>query len=72
VLTAAEAELRDEFAAGLEAYRALDWDRAEHHFGEALKIRESDGPASVFIERVRSLRTEPPSDWDGVWRFTQK
>ena len=71
-LPTADADLRDAFAAGLEAYRARDWDRAERHFGEALKIRADDGPAAVFIERVRSLRDELPSDWDGVWRFTQK
>jgi adenylate cyclase len=67
-----EAGLRDEFADGLEAYRAHDWDRAENHFKEALKIKPDDGPAAVFVERVRSLRNELPPAWDGVWRFTEK
>jgi Adenylate and Guanylate cyclase catalytic domain len=66
-------DLRSEFAAGLEAYRARDWDRAEAQFGQCLKIQSTDGAAAVFIERVSAFRANPPpDDWDGVWRFTHK
>ena len=72
-LAAADAELRDEFASGLAAYRARDWDTAEHRFAECLRLKPTDGPSAVFLARLETLRGEPPpADWDGVWRFTHK
>jgi adenylate cyclase len=72
-LAAPEAELQGEFAAGLEAYRARDWDRAERQFEHCRKIKPTDGPAAVFVERVSAFRAAPPpAEWDGVWRFTHK
>ena len=72
-LSSVEADLRAEFAGGLDAYRARDWDRAEAQFKECLKVKPEDGPTAVFVDRVRALRSKPPpDDWDGVWRFTHK
>jgi adenylate cyclase len=66
-------ELREEFAAGLAAYRAFDWDAAERRFAECRRSKPADGPSVVFLERVQKLRTDPPpADWDGVWRFSHK
>ncbi len=31
-----------------------------------------DQPAKVFCHRCRFLLENPPSDWDGVWTFTEK
>jgi adenylate cyclase len=68
-----DAELRDEFAKGLEAYRARAWDEAERVFRHCLTIKSGDGPSAVYITRVEELRRNPPPpDWDGVWRFTHK
>lgn len=72
-LTPTQAELREEFANGLAAYRERDFDQALDHFAECLKMQPGDGPSAVFIERIALLRSEPPlPDWDGVWRFTHK
>ncbi|HTQ34651.1 MAG TPA: adenylate/guanylate cyclase domain-containing protein [Stellaceae bacterium] len=72
-LAAAEGELRGEFAAGLEAYRARDWDHAERQFSQCLKLKPCDGPSVLFVDRVRAMRASPPPmDWDGVWRFAHK
>jgi adenylate cyclase len=68
-----EMDLRAEFSAGLEAYRARDWDRAESQFRQCLKLVPEDGPTALFIERIQSLRSSPPeAGWDGVWRFSHK
>jgi adenylate cyclase len=68
-----EAELLQEFAKGLAAYRTRDWDAAEQHFQHCLKINPKDAPAACYVARVATLRKEPPpADWDGVWRFTHK
>lgn len=68
-----DAELREEFAGGLAAYRARDWDEAGHRFEECPKLKPGDGPSAVFSKRVGMLRANPPPpDWDGVWHFTHK
>ena len=67
------AQLRETFEVGLGAYRAQNWDGAERAFGECLTIDGEDGPAQVFLARTKQLRTQPPpSDWDGVWRLSNK
>ena len=69
----ADAQIGEEFARALVAYRARQWDEAEQLFRRCLELRPSDGPSAVFIERIGTLRREsPPEDWDGVWRFTHK
>jgi len=65
--------LRDQFAAGLGAYRSQNWDCAENAFLECLKIRPDDGPAQVFLSRFRHLREKPPGDsWNGIWELDSK
>jgi adenylate cyclase len=72
-LTAAQEALCEAFAAGLAAYRARDWDQADAQFARCVAAVAGDGPATVFRERVASLRREPPpADWDGVWHLKSK
>ncbi len=61
------------FAEGLKAYRDLNWGLAEQYFKDCLQSKPGDGPALMFLERIQTLRkSSPPSDWGGVWRFTEK
>jgi class 3 adenylate cyclase len=63
------APARDDFHAGLEAYRAQQWEKAETAFG-ALR---DDPPSSIYLQRISHLKeTPPPPDWDGVWVFETK
>jgi adenylate cyclase len=72
-LAPTDAELREEFAVGLAAYRIRDWDEAQRRFDQCLKLKPDDGPSAVFSKRVGTLRADPPPpDWGGVWRFTHK
>lgn len=72
-LTASEREWRDLFAAGLAAYREADWDRAAAHFDDCQRLRPEDEPPKVFARRIGFLRENPPSsEWDRVWRLTEK
>ncbi len=65
--------LRECYEAVRQSYLAQDWDVAEATFGECLKIRPNDGPFRVFLERVQSLRRNPPGkDWHGVWNLVEK
>lgn len=68
-----DAMLREEFAVGLAAYRARDWDEAGCRFEQCLKLKPDDGPSALFSKRIGTLRAHPPPpDWGGVWRFTHK
>ena len=40
---------------------------------ECLALAPDDGPAKLFIERVRILRENPPpAGWNGVWHLESK
>ena len=66
-------QLRQRFEAGLAAYRRREWNQAEAAFSACRAIAPNDGPATVFLDRVKRLQANPPSpDWDGVWRLSEK
>ena len=66
-------ELKESFEAGLNSYRAKDWSQAEKYFKNCLKIYPGDGPATVFLSRIITLKAENlPGDWDGVYVMTGK
>ena len=61
------------FEAGLARYRERAWPEAEQAFTEALALDPRDGPASLYLERVRRLcACPPPPDWDCVTVFDSK
>lgn len=61
------------FSRGLANYRRGLWDKAEATFRKVLEDNPKDGPAQVFLDRIPSLRADPPPPgWDGVWRMTTK
>ena len=66
-------ETRDRFEKGLAAYRNRDWGQARTCFEACRTLVPDDAPSQVFLERLTSLRENPPGlDWDGVWQFTHK
>jgi len=72
-LSTQDEEWRGTYADALAAYRAADWDRAENRFQHCLSLRPEDQPPRVFVRRISHLRENPPpSDWDCVWRLTEK
>jgi adenylate cyclase len=72
-LTPERSQLRELFGQGLSAYRQQNWDEAEAHFEGCLGIAAEDGPSRLFLERVTLLRAAPPpTDWDGIWRLSEK
>jgi adenylate cyclase len=61
------------FEAGLAAYFTREWEKAESFFQKTLAVLPNDGPSTVFLERVRNLRSQGlPEDWDGVYVMTKK
>ena len=62
-----------QFHAGIEAYRLMQWDAAERAFLACLEVAPDDPPSRVYMSRIAQLRAEPPAlDWDGVWTFETK
>ena len=72
VAAGADPEWLDSFHLGLDAYRAGRWEEAEAGFGTCLSLKPGDGPAEVFLERVREFKKNAPADWDGIWKLTSK
>lgn len=61
------------FAEGLACYRDRNWAAAISHFQEALKLKQDDGPAKLYLERCNHyLKAPPPEDWGGVWTMMTK
>jgi len=64
---------RENYAEGLRAYRAGDWDAARDGFEKCIEFRPDDRAARTMIERIVELRSHPPGEsWDGVWKMTAK
>jgi class 3 adenylate cyclase len=65
-LTPQQMSLRDRYQEGLAAYRERRWDDALGAFNVALEAMPGDGPSTALLERVESLKANPPpQDWDG-------
>jgi adenylate cyclase len=63
----------EHYSAGLEAYRAKDWEAGIREFERAIDIKADDGPSLTYLKRCREyLETPPPDDWDGVYVMTTK
>ena len=72
-LSPEKASLRAEYEKGLALYRAMDFEKAETVFEAALALAPADGPSTVYLERCRAYRKEPPPpDWDRVFTMTSK
>jgi adenylate cyclase len=63
---------RGHFDTALEHYRTGDWLAAHRELEEFVTQDATDGPAQILLQRMKDQSGEPPSDWDGVWRFSQK
>ena len=61
------------FERGLHAYRRKEWDRAHRFFTDTRKLLPGDGPAGLYLQRVRQLQASPPGEgWNGVTVFDHK
>jgi hypothetical protein len=69
-LTPPKLSSRDRYLEGLAAYRERQWDDAVRAFNASLEAIPSDGPSLALLNRVASLKANPPSqDWDGSWHI---
>ncbi len=66
-------ELVEVFHSGLERFEQRDWPGCRRYMDQVLKIDPEDGPAKVFLERVKKYESSPPAEtWDGVFSLTAK
>ena len=69
-LTPPKLSSRDRYLEGLAAYRERRWDDAVRAFNASLEAMPGDGPSLALLNRVVSLKANPPSqDWDGSWHI---
>jgi adenylate cyclase len=65
--------LRQLYSQALLAYRTRDWAAAEMSFRACLELRPHDGPSTLFLKRLQTLRqSAPPSDWSSVSQLEEK
>lgn len=61
------------FSEAFMEYQHRKWKRAITLFNQCLKIYPQDTIAPVFIERCKRFEANPPpSNWRGIWRFSDK
>ncbi|MEJ2049084.1 MAG: adenylate/guanylate cyclase domain-containing protein, partial [Calditrichota bacterium] len=61
------------FVNGVRYYHQRDWKRAQECFEYSLNIVPEDGPARLYLERVREYTENPPPEaWDGVFIMETK
>ena len=62
-----------QFEAGLVSYRHRQWQSAIEAFSDVLRLRPTDAPSRLYLERCQAYQqTPPPDDWDGVYTMTHK
>jgi adenylate cyclase len=65
--------LRELYAQALLAYRTQDWEAATTGFRACLELRPDDGPSTLFLKRLQTLRLNaPPADWSSVAQLDEK
>jgi len=66
-------DLITSFEKGLMLYREAKWDEAIAAFHQVLTIKGDDFVSSMYIERCKNLKEQPPAKpWDGVFIMTKK
>ena len=71
-LTPEQQQLVDEFATGIEHWKAGDFEKALETFQgtEKLEAVQDEGevnPSRMYQERCQQMIENPPEDWNGVW-----
>lgn len=63
----------DIYHEGLAAYKERRWDDGIKLFTEALSFDKDDSPSSVYLERCKEFKINPPlDDWDGTFTMRTK
>lgn len=66
-----ECEFLDEWNLALDDYRRGNFVAAAEKFKKILSSCPEDGPSKTMLGRISEL-SNPPPDWDGVWKFKEK
>ncbi len=62
-----------DFELGVEYYRLGDLVSAKLYFEKVLAVNSLDKVAKIYLYRIKKLMaTGVPTNWNGVWTFTQK
>jgi adenylate cyclase len=60
------------FNEAVSHYRKGNWNKSITKFREALKANPGDNLSTIYMERCKYLKKNPPKDWDGIWVMTTK
>jgi adenylate cyclase len=61
------------FQQGIENYRNQKFYLAQQEFENVLFANPEDQTATMYLQRVKQMILQsPPTNWNGVWRLTEK
>lgn len=60
------------FSEGRRHYNNGAWDSAIKSFNDALHANPNDKLSQIYIDRCETLKKNPPTDWNGVFKMTTK
>lgn len=71
-----ESKLIELFEKGFDAYVKGDFELAKQLFYSSSRYEIDRGyemnPSKIYMERCKNLISEPPKNWDGVWKLASK
>ena len=62
----------EQYQRGLDAYTSQSWDDGVRRFTELSQQFPDDPLYQLYLQRCRDYQAAPPSQWDGVFVFTEK
>ena len=66
------AEFLDCYRSGQDEYARGHFEPALRAFERAAQLHPDDTTTSIYVSRCKALISNPPAEWDGVWRLTEK
>ncbi|MBO20872.1 MAG: adenylate/guanylate cyclase domain-containing protein [Rhodospirillaceae bacterium] len=65
-------EVVGHFKEGRKHFVDGSWDQAIKSFKKSLSANKNDKLSSIYVDRCRALKSNPPKNWDGIWKFESK
>ncbi len=67
-----EADLIEQFEAARKLYEKGEFKKAHTQFEHLAGMYPDDGPTKIYLNRCQKFIDHPPTQWDGIYRLTNK
>lgn len=70
--TGQEADLIEQFEAARKLYEKGEFKKAHTQFEHLAGMYPDDGPTKIYLNRCQEFIDHPPTQWEGIYRLTNK